>query len=484
MCYNINKISHKLWISKHYGGVIMTRKILSMLLAVMLVLSCTAFAVAADEELAYYVEAGATGKGTEDDPFGTLEEAISAIGDKDGTIYVYGVYNISTFKAPAAWKGMITITGVTSDALFQIDKSKGIVFPGDVTIKDILFDVGEFAHINNKGTKLIYDAGEDSNFKHMIHLPALGNAVVDESYAEFRSGKIGRLHIAGAYVTSYANGIMGDDTVIIDGAEVSQISLQADAYMDTHTGISVGGNINIVVNSGTVKSITTLENRAPEVMGSLNIIFNNGVEPAGKIEYTEDKIGEGVYIITSDVGGKIMPTADPGVFEVISDSETKVAKIDGQLVYNGKVELEPGEIAVEWVAGQQPEKPVEEEKTEIKLTIGKAEITTNGEAKALDVPAQIIDSRTMVPLRAIFEALGASVEWDDATKTVTSVKGETTVKLTIGQASINVNGEDKALDVPAQIVDSRTLVPVRAIAESFGCDVAWDDPTKTVTITK
>ena len=124
------------------------------------------------------------------------------------------------------------------------------------------------------------------------------------------------------------------------------------------------------------------------------------------------------------------------------------------------------------------------QKTEIKLTIGKAEIEANGKAQALDVPAQIIESRTMVPLRAIFEALGASVEWDDATKTVTSVKGDTTVKLTIGQASINVNGEDKALDVPAQIVDSRTLVPVRAIAESFGCDVAWDDATKTVTITK
>jgi hypothetical protein len=177
-----------------------------------------------------------------------------------------------------------------------------------------------------------------------------------------------------------------------------------------------------------------------------------------------------------------MPTADAGVFEVISDSETKVAKIDGKLVYNGTVELQPGENFVEWVAGQQPAKA--EEKTEIKLTIGKAEITTNGEAKALDVPAQIIDSRTMVPLRAIFEALGASVEWDDATKTVTSVKGDTTVKLTIGKAAITVNGADKALDVPAQIVDSRTLVPVRAIAESFGCEVGWDDATKTVTITK
>ena len=88
----------------------------------------------------------------------------------------------------------------------------------------------------------------------------------------------------------------------------------------------------------------------------------------------------------------------------------------------------------------------------------------------------------MVPLRAIFEALGASVEWDDSTKTVTSERGDTKVSLTIGEAEIIVNGEAKALDVPGQIVDSRTLVPVRAIAESFGCEVGWDDPTKTVTI--
>ena len=88
------------------------------------------------------------------------------------------------------------------------------------------------------------------------------------------------------------------------------------------------------------------------------------------------------------------------------------------------------------------------------------------------------------PFGTIDEALGASVEWDDATKTGTSVKGDTTVKLTIGKAAITVNGADKALDVPAQIVDSRTLVPVRAIAESFGCEVGWDDATKTVTITK
>ena len=88
----------------------------------------------------------------------------------------------------------------------------------------------------------------------------------------------------------------------------------------------------------------------------------------------------------------------------------------------------------------------------------------------------------MVPLRAIFEALGASVEWDDATKTVTAVKGDITIKMTIGNDSFARNDETVALDSPATIVDSRTLVPVRAIAESFGSKVGWIAESKTVTI--
>ena len=459
----------------------MTKKILSAVLAVMLVLSLASFTVSADDELAYYVEAGATGNGTEDSPFGTIDEAILALNGKDGTVYVYGAYDMAAFKAPA-WEGMVTITGASSDSILPVQKGAGIVFNGDVTFKDILTEIGEHAHFNPNGTKMICDFGEDANFAYMIHTPALDNAIVEENYFEMNSGLLSTFYLGGSYSTSYANGVMGDNTLVVNGGKIKTVNLAADSYMDNMTGISVGGNMNLVVNGGEITQIATKEKTAPEIMGALNIIFNNGMEAPEKFAYPEETVAGGVYIVYSEEGGKIMPTADAGVFEVIADSETKVAKIDGKLVYNGTVELTPGENFVEWVAGQQPAKA--EEKTEIKLTIGKAEITTNGTSKALDVPAQIIDSRTMVPLRAIFEALGASVEWDDATKTVTSVKGDTTVKLTIGQASINVNGEDKALDVPAQIVDSRTLVPVRAIAESFGCDVAWDDPTKTVTITK
>lgn len=109
-------------------------------------------------------------------------------------------------------------------------------------------------------------------------------------------------------------------------------------------------------------------------------------------------------------------------------------------------------------------------------------VYVDGKQLMADVPAQIISDRTMVPLRAIFEAIGADVAWDDSTKTAISNKGETTVKITIGEYRLIKNDTEIAIDVPAQIVDSRTLVPVRAIAESFDCTVEWLDDIRTVRI--
>ncbi len=109
-------------------------------------------------------------------------------------------------------------------------------------------------------------------------------------------------------------------------------------------------------------------------------------------------------------------------------------------------------------------------------------VYVDGKQLNADVPAQIISDRTMVPLRAIFEAIGADVAWDDSTKTAISNKGETTVKITIGEYKLLKNDTEIAIDVPAQIVDSRTLVPVRAIAESFDCIVEWLDDIRTVRI--
>lgn len=110
-------------------------------------------------------------------------------------------------------------------------------------------------------------------------------------------------------------------------------------------------------------------------------------------------------------------------------------------------------------------------------------VKIDGNQIAFDVPPQLINSRTMVPLRAIFEALGASVEWNNDTQTVTSTKGDTTIKLTINKSVMYVNGNSVTLDSPACLVNGRTLVPVRAISEAFKCDVKWDDKTWIVYIT-
>jgi len=110
-------------------------------------------------------------------------------------------------------------------------------------------------------------------------------------------------------------------------------------------------------------------------------------------------------------------------------------------------------------------------------------VIVNGTALTFDQPPIIENSRTLVPLRIIFEALGAEVDWDQTTQTVTAIKGDATVTLTIGSDMLNKNGEQIKLDVPAKIVGSRTLVPARAVAESFGAEVGWDQNTQTVTIT-
>ncbi|MBQ7876591.1 MAG: copper amine oxidase N-terminal domain-containing protein, partial [Clostridia bacterium] len=77
----------------------------------------------------------------------------------------------------------------------------------------------------------------------------------------------------------------------------------------------------------------------------------------------------------------------------------------------------------------------------------------------------------------------ATVEWDNETRSVASVKGDVTVTLAVDSKEMTVNGTVKTLDVPAQIMNDRTMVPVRAVAEAFGANVNWDNETRTVVIT-
>lgn len=107
-------------------------------------------------------------------------------------------------------------------------------------------------------------------------------------------------------------------------------------------------------------------------------------------------------------------------------------------------------------------------------------VMLDGRTITFDVQPQIINDRTMVPLRAIFEALGASVDWNSKTKTVTSQKGSTKIELTINSNIMYVNNTKVTIDAPACIIDDRTLVPLRAISEAYSIEVNWDGNNKTV----
>jgi len=116
------------------------------------------------------------------------------------------------------------------------------------------------------------------------------------------------------------------------------------------------------------------------------------------------------------------------------------------------------------------------------------QVILDGEPMEFDVPPQIIDNRTMVPMRAIFEALGAEVEWNGEYQSVlaTTVDGVAIV-LFVGDRTMYVATpyqavSDIELDVPPTIVNNRTLVPLRAVSEALGADVEWDEDTRTVTI--
>jgi rhodanese-related sulfurtransferase len=100
-------------------------------------------------------------------------------------------------------------------------------------------------------------------------------------------------------------------------------------------------------------------------------------------------------------------------------------------------------------------------------------VNIDGDDVEFDVPPMIVDSRTLVPMRAIFEDLGATVGWNEALKEATGTKGDTVVKLVIDSKIAIVNGEEVELDAPAIVEDFRTLVPLRFISDVFGYDVVW-----------
>lgn len=113
------------------------------------------------------------------------------------------------------------------------------------------------------------------------------------------------------------------------------------------------------------------------------------------------------------------------------------------------------------------------QRSNLKLTIDGVPVKTDS------APVNI-NGRILVPMRAMFEAMGATVQWNPATQTATATKDGTTIQMTIGSTTAYVNGTPKTLDVPAQTIDGRTMIPSRFIGENLDYNVGWNSASQTV----
>ncbi|MBR1969998.1 MAG: copper amine oxidase N-terminal domain-containing protein [Clostridia bacterium] len=121
-----------------------------------------------------------------------------------------------------------------------------------------------------------------------------------------------------------------------------------------------------------------------------------------------------------------------------------------------------------------------------RIIIGSGEspvsVYLNDKKLDFDVPPVIEEGRTLVPLRALFEAMGMTVNWDSSTSTITATSKGNSISMRVNETTATVNGKTLTMDIPPKLVDGRTLVPVRFISESFGAEVKWDREKRIVYI--
>lgn len=115
------------------------------------------------------------------------------------------------------------------------------------------------------------------------------------------------------------------------------------------------------------------------------------------------------------------------------------------------------------------------------LSYRSAKVRLNGKLVKCEDQAPIIeDGRTLIPVRALSQTLGARVAWDGESRRAEISKNGNTIIIPADETTAYVNGDAEQLDVPARILNGRTMVPLRFAAEAFGLTVSWDENTRTV----
>ncbi|BAL81671.1 stalk domain-containing protein [Caldisericum exile] len=264
--------------------------------------------------------------------------------------------------------------------------------------------------------------------------------------------------------------------------KVSGVTATGSLIRITFTGVSEGDS-NIVPTD-----VTFYNSKLGVIKTEANpstITVYNPVPPTLTVDFADG-------ITVKDSSFYITGKTDPGCAVTINNSKITVGS-DGRFAYS--IILREGANTITIVSTNKygisnkiTRTVYLKTSTVIVLQIGSTTFTVNDTPGALDSPPVIKNSRTLVPIRAIIEAIGGSISWDGTTKKVTIVLGDKTIELWIGKPQAKVNGVTKWIDdtnhkVMPEIINGRTMLPLRFVTENLGAKVDWDGATKTITIT-
>ncbi len=238
----------------------------------------------------------------------------------------------------------------------------------------------------------------------------------------------------------------------------------------------------------------------PNTAGTYDVKITRAAD--GDINPFACEISEGLVLTKkrSSGGGGTATQTYTAQFDTNGGSAVGKVKTDK----NGKIErpadpTKEGYIFVGWYSDSKLTKPFDfsaeltanstlyakwKENNEIILTIGSRKISVFGREIQNDVAPKIVNDRTMLPIRIVAESLGGTVTWNGELQRVTIQKGADVILITIGADTAYVNGTAVKLDAAAFVENGRTYLPLRFVSETLGAQVVWNEAEKTVTITK
>lgn len=186
---------------------------------------------------------------------------------------------------------------------------------------------------------------------------------------------------------------------------------------------------------------------------------------------TEAKLKDGRTIVLS-----------PKVVEYSIDGFVGNFDENGNLTVSSTADLYKSEITIK-VGDKTSTTTIYDSSSKIiEMTIGKKDYSINSEKKKMDTVPFVQDSRTLVPVRFVAEAIGAQVEWDSENQVVKIANNDSVITLKVGENTYSLNGKTSEIDTKSIIKDSRTFIPIRFVAEALGLNVEYNDTDKIVTL--